>query len=252
MQNLSLEKIKSLLASDIDGVVFDSISSTNDYLKGVASQSNGEFFAVAKEQSGGKGTRGRSFYSPNGGVYLSMLLRPSLKANKLALITPYAAVVAANAVEKASNLSVKIKWVNDLYIGDKKLAGILTEASLNGDNCNYVIVGIGLNVTTNNFPSELKGIATSLSLEGANNVDVNQIIANVINGVKNLESELLSGNFMAEYKSRQTLMGKEVTVSGGSNVLTGVAVDVDNSGALVLKCGCETVLVSAGDVSLKL
>lgn len=252
MQKLSLEKIKRNLNKELGGKAFNTIPSTSDYLKEIASKIDGDFFVVAESQSGGRGTRGRSFFSPDGGAYLSVLLHPNLIASKMPLITPYVATVLARAIKKVAGVDVKIKWVNDIYLSNKKLAGILTEASLVGNNCGYVIIGVGINIETKNFPTELKNIATSFSLEGVDTVDVNRLIGEFLNGIMNLEEEISSGVFIAEYKEKQLLLGREVTVTGGNYDITGVAVDIASSGALVIKRGCETLEINAGDVSVKL
>ena len=152
-------------------VCFESIDSTNAYLKRVASQGVVDgTVAVADEQTGGRGRRGRSFQSPAGkGIYLSVLLRPPVEPNHLLPITGFVAVAMCNAVERVTGVRPQIKWANDLVLGKRKLCGILTELSMEGESgaLQYVIIGIGINVahTREDFAGELENIATSLELE---------------------------------------------------------------------------------------
>ena len=152
-------------------VCFESIDSTNAYLKRVASQGVVDgTVAVADEQTGGRGRRGRSFQSPAGkGIYLSVLLRPPVEPNHLLPITGFVAVAMCNAVERVTGVRPQIKWANDLVLGKRKLCGILTELSMEGESgaLQYVIIGVGINVshTREDFAGELENIATSLELE---------------------------------------------------------------------------------------
>ena len=168
---LSKGSITALLPDTRDGEVnvFESVDSTNTVLKGLASGgAPSGTVVIADHQTGGKGRRGRSFESPSGvGIYLSYLLKPESGFDKISDLTSWTAVAIADAIKNAYGLDTQIKWVNDLLMNRKKICGILTEASVEGES-GYIdtcIIGIGVNVNESEFPSEISEIATSLSIE---------------------------------------------------------------------------------------
>ena len=138
------------------------VDSTNDYVKRLAANGAPDgAVAVADEQTGGKGRRGRSFASPAGkGVYLSVLLRPDVAPRRLLPLTGFAAVAVCDAVERVARVRPRIKWTNDLVLGGKKLCGILTELSVEGESgaLQYAVVGVGVNVAHTDFAPELAEI----------------------------------------------------------------------------------------------
>ena len=150
---------------------FESVDSTNSYLKRIAAEGAPDgAVAVADEQTAGRGRRGRSFSSsPGRGVYLSALLRPQLAPEKILPLTALGAVAACDAVERTCGVRPQIKWTNDLVLNGKKLSGTLTELSLEGESgaLQYAVIGIGVNCnnTLEDFPPELRDVATSLYLE---------------------------------------------------------------------------------------
>ena len=151
-----------------------SVTSTNTILREMATKGAPECLVlVAEEQTAGKGRQGRSFHSPaDYGVYFSILLRPdSIASEAAALITSAAAVATAQAIEEVVGVKVGIKWVNDLFMDGKKVCGILTEAvtDLKSGSIGWVVIGIGVNVTTAGFPAELSEIAGSIGVLGIRN-----------------------------------------------------------------------------------
>ena len=154
--------------------VFKTIDSTNNFAKSLAQLGAEHGTTVISEvQTQGKGRMGKNFYSPLGmGIYMSVIIRPKLSVEHSLLITSCAAVAVAEAIEKVSGIDCKIKWVNDIYAGNKKLCGILTEASVDVEQggLEYAVVGIGLNVQNVTFPKNVADIATSIKLETNENV----------------------------------------------------------------------------------
>lgn len=152
--------------------VFDQVDSTNTVLKAMAAQGAPHGTVVAAlEQTAGRGTRGRTFSSPPGGLYLSLLLRPQVELSQLFSLTGWVAVAVREAVEQACGAPASIKWLNDIYLNRRKLCGILTELSLLGESSepDYVVIGVGINLTQDAQTFRalgLNGIATSLALEG--------------------------------------------------------------------------------------
>lgn len=208
---------------------------------------------VADKQSGGKGRLGRSFFSPEGGVYMSMVLRPQIPAERAVLITTCAAVAVARAVEKVSDVKAGIKWVNDIFVNGKKVCGILAEAGLNPEQAlpAYVILGIGINVKKQSVPDELKEIVGCLEDDREKEISKEELIVAVWEEFGKLYKELSDANYMEEYKERSVLLGREVTVFAPKGDYTATVIDIDREGHLVIdRCG-ETQRLSFGEVSVR-
>lgn len=146
--------------------LFDTIDSTNLEAKRQAESFSGNGLFIAKEQTLGKGRRGRIWQSPKGtGNYMSYLLRPDIEPMAASMLTLIAGLAVCKAMIDLYEIDVRIKWPNDIVINGKKLCGILTELSAEIDLVNYVVVGIGINVYQQEFPKEIEDVATSLALE---------------------------------------------------------------------------------------
>lgn len=206
---------------------------------------------VAAAQTAGRGTRSRAFFSPQGGVYMSIILRP--READGCLITSCAAVAVARAIERLCPLNVQIKWVNDLYIGGRKLCGILTEAGFAPDNSlDFVVLGIGVNVATTTFPPELAALATSLGNEGCA-VERAALIAAILEEWERAYATIGSGEFLAESRARSCVLGRRVTVTRGSEQFTATARDINDRGhLLVQKDDGDTVTLLSGEVSIRI
>lgn len=210
---------------------------------------------IADSQTAGRGRFGRRFHSPKGsGVYLSAIFRPQLTAERAVMLTSMAAVAVARAIEAVAEVHASIKWVNDVYIGDKKVCGILCESGLDFANgrMKYVVVGIGVNIAKTDFPDEIKNIATSVSNECGVNVDRNRFIAELLNQLDALYPQLESGAFMKEGRSRSNVIGRHVIVLQGGKSYRALATDIDDNGSLIVidENGDEQTLHS-GEVSLR-
>ena len=223
-------------------LVEDCVDSTNTQLKAMAAAGAPEgTILLAEEQTGGRGTRGRSFCSPRGeGLYLSVLLRPRAELSDLVQLTGWVAVAARRAVERACGAPAQIKWLNDLYLNGRKLCGILTELSLNSDNRPaHVVVGIGVNVsqTADTFRAQgLEGIATSLAAEGYS-VDRNRLCACLLEELDMMYRLFPDGQsvYLEEYRKFCLTPGREVTFEEGGQTLRGSALSVDDEFGLVVR-----------------
>ncbi|MEM3627822.1 MAG: biotin--[acetyl-CoA-carboxylase] ligase [Candidatus Bathyarchaeia archaeon] len=142
------------------------VDSTNNFAKKLARYGAVEgTVVVAEEQTAGRGRHGRKWFSPKGGLYFSVILRPKMKVNKTVGVIVAAGLAVIKVLSENYGLRVEAKWPNDVLLDGKKVCGILTEVNSTGENVNYVVVGIGINVnsaTAKEFPEELKPIATSL------------------------------------------------------------------------------------------
>lgn len=237
---LSAEGISAYLRDEYKNneiQVFEVIDSTNTYAKKLAADgAKSGTIILATTQTNGRGRMGRSFYSPaSTGIYMSVILRTELEMSKAVLITVAAAVAVCRAIERLTQKEPKIKWVNDIFIDGKKVCGILTEAAagIETGKTESIIVGIGLNVSTEDFPAELKDIAGAISKNGE--INKNQLTAEVINELLDLSKVLDEGSFTAEYRDRSTINGKRVEFLEDGMTTEGVVIDIDIRGRLVIE-----------------
>jgi len=208
---------------------------------------------VADQQLAGKGRHGRQFFSPAGdGIYMSVILRPSrIKFDAPGLVTSFAAVAVCEAIEAISAKQTRIKWVNDIFIDGKKVCGILTEAVTDFESSaiDWIVVGIGINFNTSEFPEEIKDIAGAVFPTGETPVSRNRLIAEVLNRLMAIE-DCDEKETLARYKSRLMMLGERVIVTQGSQTYQAVAMDIDDAAQLVVKKDSgEVVALSSGEVS---
>lgn len=211
---------------------------------------------LAERQDMGRGRLGRSFASPPGGMYISVVLRPRAGGGVPVLTTAAAAVAACRATQKLCGLSLGIKWVNDLYVGGKKCCGILTEAGTGVEmgEIEYMVVGIGINYTTpqDAFPKEIRDVATSLFPGGPAPVPRAQLAAGIHAELLKLFDKLPGKTFLPEYKKRSIVLGRPVTVMA-TPPWQGFAVDIDDEARLLVRTeGGEVIPLSFGEISVKL
>lgn len=230
--------------------VFRSIDSTNSFAKSLA-QLNAEngTTVLAEVQTQGKGRMGRSFHSPSGvGIYMSVILRPQLSVEHSLLITSCAAVAVAEAIEKVTGIDCKIKWVNDIYVGRKKLCGILTEASVNVEmgGLDYAVVGIGINVHNTSFPKGIEDIATSVYMETGKRFSKNEIAAEVLNRLEEHMEKIRDKSFIEEYRKRSNLIGKRIEITHNDESVQAVCIGIDEICRLLVRYdnGEEKALMS--------
>lgn len=194
--------------------VLQSVDSTNDFLRRMAAEGAPDGAVVLSEsQSAGRGRQGRSFTSPEGGLYMSMLFRPETDAQLFPTLTPAAAVAVCRAIERACSLRCGIKWPNDVVLGGKKVCGILCESVLGAaEPC--VIVGIGINVNTPSFPPELEKIAGSLREVRGESLDIAALAETLVAELDAVYSGWLEDPFFAagEYRRRCVSCGRDVLV----------------------------------------
>lgn len=232
-------------------IFYDEIDSTNTRAKEYGKEhKNGDTVVfIADSQTAGRGRRGRSFVSNKGaGIYISILTYPKDQGFDATSATAKAAVSLARAVEGVSDCDVKIKWVNDLYLGGKKLAGILTEGEMDeSGKIAYQVVGMGINVYKNAISEEIKDIATSIEHE--RNVAPNRslLAANII-------KEFLCNDkdYYAEFKSRSLIIGKNVKVIKLSENYDAKVIDINPDFSLSIESNGNTEKLFTGEISIKI
>ena len=236
---------------------FETIDSTNTHLKQLAEAgAEGGTAVIARSQTGGRGRLGRSFHSPAGsGIYLSYLLRPNCKPEGLMHLTCAVAVAMCDAVEKATGLRPGIKWTNDLVHGKRKLGGILTELGFENGLVSYAVVGIGINCTqkAEDFPEEIRSIATSLAAVTGKPVDIAALEREMLSALEAMAQTLADKEtVLAKYRSDCVTIGQQVCVVRGDEISYGTALDVNSEGALVVRFEDGVVrAVSSGEVSVR-
>lgn len=205
--------------------IFDTLPSTNDYCE--AREFDEDSAIIAREQTGGKGTKGRSFSSPRGGVYLSLVRYYPCKAEN-AFSLMIASCMAVVKTLEFYGARAGIKWPNDVFLNGKKICGILIKNSFEGENVKKSITGIGVNVN-NDIPDNLADIAINLkSVVGEVDLDefYNRIVGN-----------LYADYSVDEYRSRNIVLDKEITVVKNGEARKAVAEDIAADGSLILKGG---------------
>lgn len=218
------------------------VDSTNEYCK---REDKGEDMIVtAARQAAGKGTKGRSFLSPEGGLYVSILRHfENFPSSEVFRIMVNTCVAVCRAVESVGCKPV-IRWANDVLIHGKKVSGTLIENSFSGNKIVRSIVGVGVNVN-NKLPAELDGIATSLSESRGKPVD--------FGAFRDCFTEFLQKNYtVEEYKSYMPWLGSQVLLNTAQGVCTVRAEDVADDGRLIVADGSQKRWISAAEVSLRL
>ncbi len=234
---------------------FNSLESTNTLAKELAVQGAAEgTLVLAETQTAGRGRKGRYWFSPPGeGICLSMILRPDLSPFEVPRLTLLSAVAAADSVRNHTGLTALVKWPNDLFLGQRKLAGILTEISTDMDAVNHVIVGLGLNVNTAVFPPELSGTATSLFLESGRTYSRVGLLRQFLQEFETLYQAALSQGFDSVIQRLRTMtntIGRRVTVTLNHQTHSGTAQDIDHDGALlIMDDNGRSLRVLSGDVN---
>ena len=248
-----IEKSLKRLGIEIPVVFYELIDSTNTRAKEFAkSRADGKrepVLFVANGQTKGRGRMGRSFVSNFGsGIYMSLLLYPKEKGYDTTRATAEAAVALARAVESLCDARPEIKWVNDLYLGGRKLAGILCEGELlQSGEIGYLVVGMGINVYKNAVSEEISAIATSIESETNRAPDRSDLTAMTVKELLNRDSDVYS-----EYKARSLVIGRCVTVMGANESYTAQAIDVGEDYSLIVERDGKTERLFTGEVSLKI
>ncbi len=234
---------------------FDSINSTNEYIMQLAkSGERSKICVTARSQTAGRGRRGRSFSSPVNGLYMSLLVS-DLPMDKALLLTPMTACAVAKAIENVTGIAVGVKWVNDLYLRGKKLAGILTETKFDFDakRLEYAVIGIGINLAPprGGFDEEIKDIATAL-LDECDDDLKHKLLGEILRMIEEYLPQLGSSSLMEEYKSLSVVLGREIFVHTAEGIYKAVATDIDEKGNLIVTKDSEPLTLSSGEISVRL
>jgi len=237
---------------------FAELDSTNNEGKKQANLGCPEGSIVLSEsQHGGRGRLSRGWFSPAGkGIWLSVVLRPTFNPYDAPKCTLLAAVAVTKAIRRVTQVECGIKWPNDILYKGKKIVGILTEMSAEMDAINHIVIGMGINVNISEqeFPAELKDIATSLSLATGQEISRLRLLNAVLIELEQGYEQVLQRGFsemLNEWRRLSVTLGQQVNVVGGGREFSGIAVDIDHDGALLVETNSGLEKVLAGDVSIR-
>lgn len=244
---LNPEKIRKNLQNPMQIRVFSSVDSTNDEAKRRADSDVGAVLYAAGYQTAGRGRRGHSFWSPPTGLYMTLSLPAAGSAADLQRMTCAAAVAVCGALSALGGLRPSVKWVNDILLDGKKIAGILAELVTDGDNRPIrVVVGVGVNLTTTSFPAEFAARAGS-----AGDLDPDRLCAaiadNLIEAYRNLRDPVI----MDAYRALNLCLGRQITYTDRDGAHTATAVDVAPDGSLIIEENGNKKNLHSGEISIQ-
>ncbi|MEM3737614.1 MAG: biotin--[acetyl-CoA-carboxylase] ligase [Candidatus Bathyarchaeia archaeon] len=234
---------------------FKEVNSTQDIAKRLASEGAREgTIVVAERQTNGRGRMGRDWFSPSGGVWLSIILRPRFNP-RIQGLTLLAGVAVARAIKRLYNLEAKLKWPNDVILNGKKVCGILAEVNAEMDLINYLVIGIGVNVNVDlSSEKRLRETATSIKEvigKESSRVDFLQILLEEFEHLYRLFAVEGFGSILNEWRGRSETLGALVSVTSVDEEFEGLALNVDGEGFLIVKLRDGSLKrVVAGDVRI--
>lgn len=241
----------------------EEMDSTNTEAKRIADEEDSHGTLVLTEiQNSGKGRRGRHWISQKEtGIWMSLILKPRISPQNSSMLTLIAALAVSGGIRKVTGLEAMIKWPNDIVVNGKKVCGILTEMSSEVDYINYIIVGMGVNVNIEEFPEDIKEIATSLYLEGKkkepefHKLNRSQLIEAIMESFEVyyesfLETESMK-NLIEEYNSILINIGKTVKVSGAGEEICGIARGINEKGEILIETEGRVWNIMSGEVSVR-
>ena len=236
---------------------YHQIDSTNKEAKKLAANGEREgTVVIAEEQLAGRGRSGRTWFAPQTGIWMSVILRPPISPADASKITLIAGLAVCEGIKAVTGLPAQIKWPNDIVLHNKKVCGILTEMSAEMEKVNYIILGIGINVNISSFPEDIKNMATSLKIEGGKDYDRKEIVKAILTNLEKYYEAYLNKqdleNLIEKYKSYCLTLGKEVKIIHRNEEFIGKAIDLTEEGELMVeKHDGQVITVFSGEVSVR-
>ena len=247
---LNMTKLQKNIKKTMRIIILDTVDSTNNEAKRIVTAPiTTPLLICAGCQTAGRGRRGHDFYSPaDTGLYISLVLPINEDSADIQRITCAAGVAAAEAIERAAGVAAGIKWVNDIYVNGRKVCGILTELLSDTENRPIAVcVGIGVNLTTADFPDEIADIAGCIG-----GLDRNLLCAEIANRLTDLYAQISDSGFMRAYAERSTVLGKTVTFCDADGEHTAVAVGIADDGGLIVEENSLPRTLHSGEISVKI
>ena len=234
-----------------------SVDSTNNACKRLAAEGAPDGTAIITGmQTAGRGRRGRTFLSPPGGLYFSVILRPHAKPEALMHLTAMTAVAAARAICAVSGVYPGIKWTNDLVINKRKLCGILTEIGIEAESreVDYAVVGIGINCEKTELPPDVAAMSTSLEAETGKKIDRSRLAAELLRSLSEMERALFTekARWLQEFSTHCVTLGQDIKLVRGGDVTFAHADGIDGEAALLVTYPDGTRgTIASGEVSVR-
>lgn len=251
---LDAKEIQDQIHYPIDVSVLETSDSTmKDAQFAVLAGKKSPLLIVADMQEAPHGRFDRPFFAAKQqGIYMSLLLEPKEQLQELPQYTILMAVAAAEAIDELLGVNSQIKWVNDIYLNEKKVAGILSEAmtDVESNSLKYIIIGLGINfsIPQEDYPPELQEKATSLFSAGQATTTRNQLIITIWNRFFDLLTK--QTDFLASYRKKSFVLGKKITFKRKDRSYLGTAVAIADTGELIVDLGTEQIALSSGEISL--
>ncbi len=239
--------IKKYINDKIKVILLDEVDSTNNYCKEIGKKDFINTLVVAKSQTGGRGRLGRSFISKKDkGIYMSLLLNPQMKLSEVSKVT---CVVATSITKVLSNYidePLFIKWVNDIYLNDLKICGILTESKIENNNLKYLIIGIGINLEHQVFPEDVK--ASSIYDQVGIQLNKEEVIGKIINQILNDINNINDTNHVIYFKEHMYLLDESVELLLQNRKYVGIVKGINDEFELIVNIKDNIRTVSSGEI----
>ena len=236
---------------------FDSIDSTQDFALKIASQDNENgTIIISKKQTGGKGRMKRKWFSPVGGVWMSIIIHPDFDISNTTLVPIATSLALCMAIEKTIKIRPKLKWPNDITIKGKKVAGILVDTSIESNKIESLILGVGINFKIKQEKLK-KNIVNSPNYYGATtlvkkNESALHLVQQFLYELEVIFQWINSGltkKIIFEWAKRSSTIGKNISIIDDKKIVTGKAIKIDNDGALIISKNKQTTRILIGDVT---
>lgn len=259
--NISAEEIMSRMQTKVIAkkvIYFLEVDSTNNQAKIIADQADSHgTLLISEQQKTGRGRRGRNWSSPAGtGIWMSLILKPNINPANASMLTLVTALAVVSGIVEVTNLDARIKWPNDVVVSGKKVCGILTEMSSELDFINHLVIGIGINANNKEFPEDIKGVATSLSIQCGHVISRQDLVAEIMKRFEEyyhifLQTEDLSG-LEDEYNKILVHRNLPIKIQNAGETTEVYALGIDNMGRLLVKdSNNEIVPILSGEVSVR-
>ena len=237
---------------------FDTIDSTQSYALEIAENKNEDgTVVIAHKQTKGKGRMNRKWVSPEGGIWLSVILQPKTDFSLTTLFPIAAAVALSSAIKSATGIKTELKWPNDVLINGKKVCGVLVDASLTSNQIDYIVLGVGINfnIQTSTIEKNIKNTGnysgiTSL-MKHAENIKAVELIQSFLFELENTIELLMQGgekNIVKKWIKNSSTIGKNITLKTNEGEIKGIASKIDSDGALIIQQKGKNQRVLVGDV----
>ena len=250
LDRLSAEMLQAALPELVVSVL-QTVDSTNTEAKRrIVAGENRPMLIAAEAQTGGRGRQGKSFYSPEGtGIYMTLVVHPNVPVTDAVSVTTRASVAVCRAIRNLTAAKPEIKWVNDLYLADKKICGILVEAVSDFETgiTKSLVIGVGVNIRTVEFPAELA--AASLHPDG---VSRNDLIAEIVRQLLRETADLRDRSYLEDYRRWSLVIGKPIHYWKNDDRREAVAIGIDDNGGLVIEENGQRTTLQSGEISVRL